>query len=231
MATGIKSTLVGLTAGNGKLFSFFFKYWREPFRALPPALYDDGVMQAQLTEAKPFELQVDRQYVDGYEGDLADLMKELTPLKGNPMTPQQKQMVFWIIRLSCIALAFYGNVQLTFLCTLLQFLFLPYSLFVAIGYGLETVYVLYTGHMLVFPALTLLCSAVLPEALNPTLTISPAFLFGFILIDQLICVKCLWSTPKGKTAPVSTSTQQQSEPVLASQSVRASECVCICECV
>ena len=85
--------------------------------------------------------------------------------------------------------------------------------------------------MLVFPALTSLCNAVLSKALNPTLPISPAFLFGFILIDQSICVKCLWSTPKGKTAPVSTSTQQQSEPVLASQSVRASECVCICECV
>ena len=45
-----------------------------------------------------------------YEGDVADLMKELTLLKGNPMTPQQKQLVFWIIRLSCIALALYTTV-------------------------------------------------------------------------------------------------------------------------
>jgi len=81
---------------------------------------------------------------------------------------------------------------------------------VAFGYGLETVFVLYSGHALVFPLLQLLLRSILPEHLYLTFTIRPWFLVALLVVDQLLCAICLFRTPKGKTAPMATSRIMQS---------------------
>jgi len=75
---------------------------------------------------------------------------------------------------------------------------------------LETVFVLYSGHALVFPLLQLLLRSILPEHLYLTFTIRPWFLVALLVVDQLLCAICLIRTPKGKTAPMATSRIMQS---------------------
>jgi hypothetical protein len=111
-----------------------------------------------------------------------------------------KQVLFWAVRFATIAAAFSGSFWLTFAISLLQFVVLPYSLFAAVAYGLETVFALYSGHIVVFPALTWLLRRILPTVLHPTLVITPRFMIAFFVLDQLSCAACLFRTPKGKTA-------------------------------
>ena len=83
------------------------------------------------------------------------------------------------------------------LVSLLQFVVLPYSLSIALAYGLETVFVAYTGHAIVQSILTALTNAFIPEKYKAVITISPTFLAAFLIVDQLLCVYTLFRTPIG----------------------------------
>jgi len=212
MLTHLQSLLFELTSGNAKLFVFYFRHFLEPF-SLPRELVDDSAMKAKVAQGKEFEIVVPegKKFVDSYDRGIEQLGRDLPGLNrglGSQFTT--KQVIFWLIRCMSIASAFAGSFWMTFFSSLLQFLFLPYSLFVAICYGLETVFVLYSGHALVFPPLQLLIRSVLPAQYNPTVTIGPWFLCVFLVADQLLCFACVFKTPKGKTLPISTARLLQS---------------------
>ena len=121
---------------------------------------------------------------------------------------------FFIIRIAVILsilLGYYSQhpyghaigATIGLIVSLLQFIFLPYSLFVSISYGLETSLMLFSGHFLIFPFVKYVTDALCPTNLNVYITISPLFLFVFIIIDQILCFLCLFKTGKGETKKMS----------------------------
>ena len=198
--------LRALINGNAALFEFYFRHLLSPFSTLPPELYDEGVMGAKMAEQKPFTLVVSNRYADEYARGLRDLQRRIDDLwHGGTVDPMTKQILFWCVRACTVAAAVWtGSLRLVVAISLLQFILLPYSLFVALAYGAETVFVLYTGHTLVFPLLTCAVRSVLPASwyAMTTVTLQPCCLVAFFVADQLVCARCLWSSPKGKTARV-----------------------------
>lgn len=203
----LQECLLALTARNPKLLAFYIKQMPK-FLSLPHELVDEVAMEAKMETGKQFMIWVKggKSFVDGYQQEFEELARDLKGLmKRSVMEPHTKQCIFWLIRLGCVACAFAGSFWLMFLTSLLQFLFLPFSLFAALGSGVEIVFVLYTGHALVFPLLKFVLQQVLPAECNPTVTISPRFLVFFLVVDQFLCLLCLFRTPKGKTVPMSAS--------------------------
>lgn len=187
--------------GNARLFRFFAKHFLEPLERLPAELYNEGTMRAKVSEGKPFQLSVPRDYVDGYEQGLHKLKREIDELQRYcpAIQHETKQVMFWLVRAMVVAAAWAGSFRMAFLTSLLQFVVMPYSCFVAISYGLETIFVLYSGHIVVFPALTWLLRCALPASWNVGLVISPKFVGAFLAVDQLLCALCLFWTPGGRT--------------------------------
>eukprot|EP00931_Biecheleriopsis_adriatica_P005812 TRINITY_DN10729_c0_g1_i1.p1 TRINITY_DN10729_c0_g1~~TRINITY_DN10729_c0_g1_i1.p1 ORF type:complete len:451 (-),score=73.74 TRINITY_DN10729_c0_g1_i1:326-1678(-) len=207
IAAFLRERFLALTAGNAKLIIFFVKQVPK-FMALPQELLDETAMDAKIAKGRDFMIWVEggSSFVDGYQQDFKQLAGDLENLtKQSVIDPHAKQCIFWLIRLGCVACAFAGSFRLTFLTSLLQFLFLPFSLFAVLGSGVEIVFILYTGHALMFPLLKFLLHQVLPAEHNPAITISPSFLVLFLMADQLLCLVCLFRTPKGKTASMPTS--------------------------
>jgi hypothetical protein len=62
---------------------------------------------------------------------------------------------------------------------------------------LETVFVLYTGHVVVMSILTSLSGTLIPDEYNYTITISSTLLIAFLIVDQLLCTCTLFWTPMG----------------------------------
>eukprot|EP00933_Yihiella_yeosuensis_P072129 TRINITY_DN80436_c0_g1_i1.p1 TRINITY_DN80436_c0_g1~~TRINITY_DN80436_c0_g1_i1.p1 ORF type:complete len:440 (+),score=48.20 TRINITY_DN80436_c0_g1_i1:37-1356(+) len=208
----MQSLLRALSIGNAKLFAFYFKHLLRQFSSLPRELVDEQALQAKVAKGVAFEIHVDggREFVENYAEDMEKLSEELDSLAGVTVQPMLKQAFFWCIRLACIACAFCAPFWAMFLTSLLQFIFLPYSLFVALCYGLETMFVLYSGHALVMPLLTLLLDQLLPVWCNPKFTVTSASLLLFLGVDQLLCTLCLFKTAKGTTTPMATSRILQS---------------------
>lgn len=200
-----------LTVGNIKLFRFYFVHWLAPFFHLPRELFDDYALSQRMAKGVAFDLTVSKSFVDGYNNGVAMLGKEVKCLWGSHETPQvefrTKQILFWMVRLATIAAVFAStqgdpteqNLMTVWYSSMLQFLVLPYSLFVSITYGLETIFVLYTGHALTFPILMALTEKFLPGKPNELLsiTITPRFLIVFLAIDQLLCFVTLFWSPTG----------------------------------
>jgi len=197
---------LALTAGNAKLLAFLVTH-APAFFALPHELVDETALDAKVATGTDFMIWIEggRSFVDGYQQDFEQLARDLEGIGRSAIQPRAKQCIFWLIRLGCVACAFAGSFWLTLLTSLLQFLFLPFSLFAALGSGVEIIFILYTGHALVFPLLKFVFQQVLPAEYNPAVTVSPWILVSFLVVDQSLCLICLFRTPKGKTAPMSTS--------------------------
>ena len=194
-----------ITLGNAALFRFWFSYLLEPFRSLPVELYDEQALAQRMAKGEAFDLTLPASYPKLYASGLSKLNAYIGSLcHGVPAEPMTKQYLFWLARGTTVVAACCGSFASLLLASLLQFLFLPYSTFVAIAYGLETVFTLYTGHALVFPLLSLAVRAALPPWLNPTLTLDARFLALFLLVDHAFCAVCLGWTPKGTPKPVPT---------------------------
>ena len=194
-----------ITLGNAALFRFWFSYLLEPFRSLPVELYDEQALAQRMAKGEAFDLTLPASYPKLYASGLSKLNAYIGSLcHGVPAEPMTKQYLFWLARGATVVAACCGSFASLLLASLLQFLFLPYSTFVAIAYGLETVFTLYTGHALVFPLLSLAVRAALPPWLNPTLTLDARFLALFLLVDHAFCAVCLGWTPKGTPKPVPT---------------------------
>lgn len=191
-----------LLQGNARLFSFYVWSLRQHFAHLPAALSDTDTLDALLEAKKPFELVAPkgRHFIEQYEAGLAALGKELPAPGGGSF--EQRQLLFWAVRLACVACAFQGCLALTVVASMLQFVLLPYSLFVALAYGCETMTVLYLGHLFAFLPLQQALTAAVPAISTFDVEIGPRFLVAFILIDQLACAICLFWLPEGEPAPM-----------------------------
>ena len=199
----LTQTRTFLLTGNALLFSFWWRFLLAPF-SLPDELNDDAILAKMMEYDEQFELRVKKSHVQNYNDGLEEVGRQVERLGKPILSHKTKQWVFWGVRLGCAGVGVWtGSVGLVVMVSLLQFLFLPYSLFVSVAYGLETVFVLYTGHVIVWPVLVWLFDSVFClDFMN--LTITPELCLGFLVLDQTICALCLWKTPKGKTAPIST---------------------------
>ena len=199
----IWSSLTALTVGNIVIFKFYLCHLLKPFFCLPVELYNDVALAKRMGKKEEFALTVDKSFVDGYNRGIDDLKEYVKKLWGPhaQVDYRVKQILFWLVRFATVATAFQEqedkNLRLVLLVSLLQFVVLPYSLSIALAYGLETVFVAYTGHAIVQSILTALTNAFIPEKYKVVITISPTFLAAFLIVDQLLCVYTLFRTPIG----------------------------------
>lgn len=202
----IWSSIKALTVGNIVLLRFYFSGLLAPFFRLPTELSNDSQLSRRMAKGDAFDLVVDKEFVDGYNRDIDDMKEYVKRLWG--ASPQvdfrTKQILFWLVRFASVAAAFAAaedsdtDVRRVLLVSMLQFVVLPYSLSVALGYGLETVFVLYTGPTIVWKVLTALSDAFVPEQYNFAVTITPAFLVAFLVADQLLCAITVFRNPAGE---------------------------------
>mmetsp|Transcript_4839 Transcript_4839/g.5967 ORF Transcript_4839/g.5967 Transcript_4839/m.5967 type:complete len:434 (-) Transcript_4839:13-1314(-) len=191
------------TEGNAKLFRFYFNHALDWLR-LPEELSNTNYMKARLKKREKFKLTVPAEYQKQYMLEYKELQKEIAGLMNDPknqsMEFRTKQYFFFAVRiLTCIA-SFYGDYSMVVLLSLLQFVFLPFSIFISLVYGVETIFVLYSGYVLFYPGFCYLCKVMLHESLQFSFTISYEHLALFLLVDQLLCTICLFYSPKGRTA-------------------------------
>ena len=199
------SSLTALTVGNIAILRFYLCHLIEPFFCLPKELCNDVALAKRMGKKVEFALTVDKSFVDGYNRGIDDMKEHVKKLWGPSahVDYRAKQILFWLVRFATVAAACQDQdqddktLQRVLLVSLLQFIVLPYSLSIALGYGLETVFVAYTGHAIVQSIFTALTNAFVPETYNITVTISPTFLVAFLIIDQLLCVYTLFRTPIG----------------------------------
>eukprot|EP00986_Skeletonema_menzelii_P007955 scaffold3194_cov182-Skeletonema_menzelii.AAC.1 len=201
----IWSSLTALTVGNINILRFYLCHLIKPFSSLPKELYDDVALAKRMGGKEEFALTVDKSFVDGYNRGIDDMKDYVKKLWGPSaqVDYRVKQLLFWLVRLATVAAAFQEqdqedkNLRRVLLVSMLQFVVLPYSLSVALGYGLETVFAIYTGHAIIQTILTALTTAFIPEKYNLAITISPTFLISFLALDQLLCVYTLFRSPIG----------------------------------
>ncbi len=214
----IYSSLTALTVGNIAILRFYFCNLFTPFRFLPKELYDDGALANRMAKKEEFQLTVDKSFVDGYIRGIDDMKEYVKKLWGPSAHVDYylKQVLFWLVRFATVVAAFQEqdqeekNLHRVLLVSLLQFIVLPYSLSIALGYGLETVFAIYTGHAIVQSILTMLTNTFVPEKYNLAITISPTFLVAFLVIDQLLCFYTLFRSPAGPVEKMPTERVWQS---------------------
>merc|ERR550517_1994755 len=119
-------------------------------------------------------------------------------------------LLLFSIRLACVFTAWQGNTTATLLLASSQFLIAPYSLFVSIALAVALAPPIYLSHYVSFSLIQASASIIaavtpdsvlsLPAALQPYchLTIGPAFVICFFLVDQALCVYCHTFTPSKK---------------------------------
>ena len=203
MIETIWSSLMALTVGNIAILRFYLRHLVNPFFFLPKELYDDVALAKRMSKKEEFALTVDKSFVDGYNRGIDDLKNYVKKLWGPcaQVDYRLKQLLFWLVRFATVAAAFQEqgqedkNLRRVLLISMLQFIVIPYSLSIALAYGLETVFAIYTGHAIVQPILTVLANAFVPEKYNVAITISPMFLATFLIIDQLLCFYTLFRSP------------------------------------
>ena len=109
-------------------------------------------MKARMARNEPFTLTVSKSEIDQYNEGVKQLQSEIDFIsrskKSPPLSFFYRQLGFFVIRaLSLLVVLYTYSPYWVFLGSVLQFLLLPYSLFVSIGYGLVTAFMLFGGHV------------------------------------------------------------------------------------
>uniref|UniRef100_A0A0G4H8F7 Fatty acid hydroxylase domain-containing protein n=1 Tax=Chromera velia CCMP2878 TaxID=1169474 RepID=A0A0G4H8F7_9ALVE len=222
---------------NLLLFRCYFFVCLKSFRTLPPELVDEGKLNARLLEQKEFELNVPKSFVqsvdsalDNVEADIGTLRRQNKRGEGreeNKVVGQRpekqnfkgKMFAFFTIRLLSIAASVWGSLWQSFFISMLQFVFLPYSLFAAVIYGLETGAVLFAAYAVVFPLLTVGTDVILKLCIPGwtselvSIPLSWYLILGFLLLDQFQCFVSLFWTFKAGGKPRRVSVRRTLESV------------------
>ena len=198
--------LRALTTGNLKLCWFWISGTFILLTQMPSELTNKDALAKKMGNQQEFNIDVSKSLITKYNNDMIGLGADIKKLHNNRPLPFKYRLIrFFMVRLLTIIAAFSSPSPLitTFVTSLLQFMVLPYSLLISIGYGVETIIVLFTGHILVFPFIKYSVDLLFPDYLNIYIPYSPLFLLIFIILDQIICALCLYKTPKGTTKPIS----------------------------
>lgn len=188
--------------GNLLLFSFYFQYLKKLFN-LHEYLWGWDRINDILKSKKKLEFSFSNSLANDYNLAIKDVGEQLRKLENNrEETFIFKMILFFILRLFCVATAYKNWLEITIILSLMQFFILPYSLFVSFAKIVELFPPLFMSSMIVFPLLGFLKSLILPEYLDYNFEINDKFIICFFFIDQLLCLICTFVTPRGKSAPM-----------------------------
>jgi hypothetical protein len=175
-------------SGTVLLTRFYLRHLRTLF-SLPLPLKNPEVLGDVMAVGKPFELRVPAAPARSYNADIRKLeadVKQLGP--GTPLSFPAMFAAFLLIRAACIANAVMNPERwdVTVALGALQFVIMPYSLFVTITQLLAIAPALFVGHAVTTLPLTAITNALLPEQWRLYLPITPAFVWVFFIVDQLL---------------------------------------------
>lgn len=161
---------------------------------LPDALKNPDVLARRLADARPFELKVPAEAAKEYNREMQMLAVNIRASASSDSASLGKfrtnLLLFFILRIACCACAFAGTSwQLCLAVAFLQFLILPYSLFVAVTQFVALFPPLFSGHIFVHMPLQLLADHLFPSL--PFITISPTFIMAFFIIDFIQAIPVL----------------------------------------
>ncbi len=151
---------------------------------------------------------MDNIIAENYNKEFNKMKNELKQTHKNDKTEfTSKMRNFFILRVICVVLAFYGYFYLCILVSAFQFLLLPYSLIISLSKMIEIFYNLFLGYYIYFPVTyyfltTKLISdnSIFLNLIKFNLEINNELIFCFFIIDFLIEFIFTFYTPIGKTA-------------------------------
>jgi len=190
-------TLSALLQGTPRIAWFYLNHWFLPFVEFPAEMWNTHRLMSKMAEKKPFAISVkrDSRALAEYEQEYRKIEREIRSIHGKQRVPSfgARALAFTLVRIACVAAAFSGSMQWTILLSLLQFVFLPYSLPVSIIYGVQSIITLHTGSLIVYTVVEYLLSLALPSSVIEmvSIPIDATFMTIFILIDQALCAACL----------------------------------------
>ena len=200
--------------GNLMLLRFYLRNINT-IRSLPIWMRNPDIFRAVVEtklklNQKSFSLSVPSSIGKQYNADFEDMKSKMRRLhSGENELFDYKITLFLLfcIRAMCIISAWYGNVMATVLLSSIQFVVAPYSLFVSAALAVALAPPIYASHYIAFNLLqssAALVSYFVPPSIisflaNVTpylyLTIGPAFIISFFVLDQGMCFYCHYFTP------------------------------------
>ena len=186
--------------GNMIIFKFYIKYLLKLLNHLHLYLWGWDKINDVLKKDNHLEFSFSNSLSLEYNLSIKNIGEELRNLENNrPESFTFRMLLFFMVRIFCCIAAYQNSFMLTMLLSLLQFLIVPYSLFISFAKLVELFPPLFMSSMMVFPILGCLQNLILPESLNYSLTISNDFILIFFILDQILCIICTFVTPRGKS--------------------------------
>lgn len=194
-------------------------YWRNLFllHSLPKWLRNPDTLQdvvkdrlKELGKSATFSLSLDNTAAKKYNREFDNIKTEMRRLHGGDtelISYKGTLLILFSLRLVCIVSAWQGNLPLTLLLASIQFLVVPYSLFVSLCLAVALIPPIYLSHYIIFSIfqvvtylITLVCPTTALQLLSGLtqyfyLPIGPAFVLGFFIVDQVLCIYCHTCTP------------------------------------
>merc|ERR1711936_1528456 len=205
--------------GNLLLFKFYLANISK-LHQLPQWMRNPDTLQevvegkvAEVGGKERFTLKLSRTVARNYNGEFDRLKADLRQLHAGEkelITYKTTLLILFSIRLACVVTAWQGRTAATLLLASSQFLVAPYSLFVSMALAVALAPPIYLSHYVSFSliqACASIMAAVAPETILSVVTtvapychlpIGPAFVIGFFLADQALCVYCHAFTPSKK---------------------------------
>merc|ERR1712209_130107 len=202
--------------GNLLLFKFYLANISK-LHQLPQWMRNPDTLQevvegkvAEVGGKERFTLKLSRAVARNYNGEFDRLKADLRQLHAGEkelISYKTTLLILFSIRLACVVTAWQGRTAATLLLAASQFLVAPYSLFVSMALAVALAPPIYLSHYVslsLIQACASIMAAVTPETILSVvnvvapychLPIGPAFVIGFFLADQALCVYCHAFTP------------------------------------
>jgi hypothetical protein len=149
---------------------------------LPDALKNPDVLARRLASGGAFELKVPAEPAKGYNRSMQALAASFRTASTSSLSFQDNLFLFFALRIVCCVCAIAGfSWQLCLAFASLQFLLLPYSVFVSFTQFVALFPPLFSGHICIHVPLQLIFDHFFPSI--PSLTLSPTFIAAFFILD------------------------------------------------
>lgn len=190
--------------GTIELFAFYFRQL-SVFYGLPEDMKTpDPIDDKKRQRLQNFSVSVRKAPIQRYNEEISNLkirMRELNQV--SLCSFRTRMLLLFAVRVATICAAYAGlSISQIFAISLLQFLFAPYSFFVAVTMFVALMFPMYLPHYVVNASLTsVMRKFPAVNNLNDTLAIAidQKFIWVFFIIDQLLCLICCFYTPGHKS--------------------------------
>lgn len=192
-----------MISGNYSLFKLFFDQLKLLLK-LPYELSDISLISDKMKaqNLKDYSIKFDTDIITQYENNIKEVNQKIqnNHLTSDGLDFKYKMILFFILRIYVVYLAYTTQSEMIIMCvSLIQFIILPYSLFVSFFSALVTGFNLFISNMITFPILRLFVNFIFPDYLNLEINISISFIVLFFIFDQVQCLYLLIKTPTAKT--------------------------------